>query len=221
MVTPSKRYLNKALSRFSSKHVVPAQFACFTLAVLVGSGVLYRDFDDVSPRRFATFLLGLTTTLLGVKLLTPGGPATAPTDDDDGDEGAGEGEHSGQTTPVDGGAEPPASNAVDLSSPTRGRAAPLPPTLHLPSSPSPSAVPIARTRSPSAPGSRPRLRRLSTASVRGFSAGGLLLSSSLGRTAPSPGLGLGLGVGVGVPAGVEADVAQAVREVDEDELGGG
>jgi magnesium transporter len=45
------RYLNRALAQFDSKQVVPTQFVFFSLAVISGSGVLYRDFDDVDPWR--------------------------------------------------------------------------------------------------------------------------------------------------------------------------
>lgn len=149
------RYLNKALQKYDSKHVVPTQFCFFTVSVLVGSAFLYRDFDDISSRRFVTFLLGLGTILIGVALLTPGRST-------DGEGPAAEGDQRREE--------------VDLTSPTVSRTTtPLLPTIHLPPLASPS-LPLASPQQHSR-----RLRSLSSASVRGLSSGGLLLSSSLGR----------------------------------------
>ncbi|KAG8928369.1 plasma membrane fusion protein prm1, partial [Tulasnella sp. 417] len=64
------RYLNRALMSFDSKIVVPTQFVLFTLAAIVGSAILYRDFDNISFYRFIVFLYGVATTFAGVLILT-------------------------------------------------------------------------------------------------------------------------------------------------------
>lgn len=219
------RYLNRALQRFPSKRVVPAQFACFTLSVLLGSSVLYRDFDDVSPQRFMTFVLGLTTTLVGVALLAPEGGAAeeADTDSEEVADAVGAPAATLTTTGVDGERQTTAGSSADLpvpSSPSpslvlarsidRGRSptsvtgrSPLLTTIRLDSPPPPAASRVspqgrnvgsaglanggggagwmAASATTSQP-QKPRLRRLSTASVRALSAGGILLSSSFGST---------------------------------------
>jgi hypothetical protein len=227
------RYLNRALQRFSSKHVVPAQFACFTLSVLLGSSVLYRDFDDVSPQRFMTFVLGLSTTLVGVALLAPEGGATDEADETDINGGANGKASTTSTAAVEAdddeaqsvqkGAPDSSSTSasgwpapsVDLSSSPprqsssttaatvagRGRSpssaisrrSPLLPTIRLesPSRPPPTqgsragAAALAIAHSSGQQQQKPRLRRSSTASVRALSAGGILLSSSLGTSGGS------------------------------------
>lgn len=40
------KYLNKALQRFDSTAVIPTQFVLFTIAAIIGSAVIYGDFDD-------------------------------------------------------------------------------------------------------------------------------------------------------------------------------
>ncbi|KAG8900075.1 hypothetical protein FRB99_006268 [Tulasnella sp. 403] len=42
------KYLNRALMSFDSKIVVPAQFVLFNLSAIIGSAILYRDFDNIS-----------------------------------------------------------------------------------------------------------------------------------------------------------------------------
>jgi drug/metabolite transporter (DMT)-like permease len=64
------RYLNRALMKFDGKAVIPTQFVMFNLSAIVGSAVLYRDFDNISPHRFLVFLYGCAATFLGVILLT-------------------------------------------------------------------------------------------------------------------------------------------------------
>ncbi|KAI5806460.1 magnesium transporter, partial [Peziza echinospora] len=39
------KYINRALQRFDSTQVIPTQFVLFTLSVIIGSGILYRDFE--------------------------------------------------------------------------------------------------------------------------------------------------------------------------------
>lgn len=68
------RYLNRALQRFDSTQVIPTQFVLFTFSVIVGSAVLYRDFNSATPDRVGKFLGGCALTFLGVYLITSGRP---------------------------------------------------------------------------------------------------------------------------------------------------
>lgn len=68
------RYVNKALQRFDSTQVIPIQFVTFTLCVIIGSAVLYRDFERTSPTRAAKFVGGCLLTFFGVFLITSGRP---------------------------------------------------------------------------------------------------------------------------------------------------
>lgn len=63
-------YLNRALYRFDSREVIPTQFVFFTISAIVGSAVLYRDFENVEPHRFINFIFGCLTTFGGVFILT-------------------------------------------------------------------------------------------------------------------------------------------------------
>lgn len=66
------RYINKALQRFDSTQVIPTQFVLFTLSVIIGSAVLYRDFESYTPARAAKFVGGCLLTFLGVYCITSG-----------------------------------------------------------------------------------------------------------------------------------------------------
>ncbi|KAK3897655.1 magnesium transporter NIPA-domain-containing protein [Staphylotrichum tortipilum] len=74
------RYVNKALQRFDSTQVIPIQFVLFTLSVIIGSAVLYRDFERTSAEQAAKFVGGCSLTFFGVFLITSGRPRQ---DDDD------------------------------------------------------------------------------------------------------------------------------------------
>ncbi|RMZ78991.1 hypothetical protein DV737_g3625, partial [Chaetothyriales sp. CBS 132003] len=72
------RYLNKALQNFNSTQVIPTQFVCFTLSVIIGSAVLYREFESETTSRAIEFIAGCLLTFFGVYLITskhrePGG----------------------------------------------------------------------------------------------------------------------------------------------------
>ena len=69
------RYVNKALQRSDSTVVIPIQFVMFTLCVIIGSAVLYRDFEKTTPRRAAKFIGGCLLTFFGVFLITSGRPS--------------------------------------------------------------------------------------------------------------------------------------------------
>ncbi|KAL1723535.1 magnesium transporter NIPA-domain-containing protein [Schizophyllum commune] len=52
------RYLNRALMRFDSKVVIPMQFVLFNLSAIVGSAILYGDFERAKFHQIVTFLYG-------------------------------------------------------------------------------------------------------------------------------------------------------------------
>ncbi|CAK7203549.1 hypothetical protein SEUCBS139899_006283 [Sporothrix eucalyptigena] len=76
------RYVNKALQRFDSTQVIPIQFVMFTLCVIIGSAVLYRDFERTTAEQAAKFVGGCMLTFFGVFIITSGRP---PVDDDEAD----------------------------------------------------------------------------------------------------------------------------------------
>ena len=66
------KYVNRALQRFDSTRVIPTQFVCFTLGVIIGSAILYRDFESATPASGGKFVAGCVLTFLGVYCLTSG-----------------------------------------------------------------------------------------------------------------------------------------------------
>jgi drug/metabolite transporter (DMT)-like permease len=64
------KYINRALQRFDSTQVIPTQFVLFTISVIVGSAILYRDFEDVSKKRVIKFCAGCSLTFIGVYLIS-------------------------------------------------------------------------------------------------------------------------------------------------------
>ncbi|KAF2238649.1 DUF803-domain-containing protein [Viridothelium virens] len=66
------KYVNRALQRFDSTQVIPTQFVMFTLFVILGSAILYRDFENRSAEDAAKFFGGCALTFLGVWLITSG-----------------------------------------------------------------------------------------------------------------------------------------------------
>lgn len=75
------RYVNKALQRFDSTQVIPIQFVLFTLCVILGSAVLYRDFEKTTAKQAGKFVGGCLLTFFGVFLVTSGREQSE--DDDD------------------------------------------------------------------------------------------------------------------------------------------
>ncbi|CAE6478719.1 unnamed protein product [Rhizoctonia solani] len=74
------RHLNRALHFHESRVVIPTQFVLFNLTAIVGSAILYHDFDKINFHRFLTFFYGCCTTFLGVYLITrPSNPPTPTT----------------------------------------------------------------------------------------------------------------------------------------------
>lgn len=74
------RYLNRALQNFDSTQVIPVQFVLFTLSVIIGSAVLYRDFERTDLNHALKFIFGCLLTFSGVYLITSG---RKQEDDDD------------------------------------------------------------------------------------------------------------------------------------------
>ncbi|KAK6822616.1 hypothetical protein PG995_011928 [Apiospora arundinis] len=66
------RYVNKALQRFDSTQVIPIQFVLFTLSVIIGSAILYRDFERTTLQQGIKFIGGCCLTFFGVFLITSG-----------------------------------------------------------------------------------------------------------------------------------------------------
>ena len=66
------RYVNRALQRFESTQVIPIQFVLFTLCVITGSAVLYRDFERTTTEEALKFIGGCLLTFFGVFLITSG-----------------------------------------------------------------------------------------------------------------------------------------------------
>lgn len=66
------RYVNKALQRFDSTQVIPVQFVMFTLSVIIGSAILYRDFEKTTGDSIRKFIGGCLLTFFGVYLITSG-----------------------------------------------------------------------------------------------------------------------------------------------------
>ncbi|KAF2638948.1 DUF803-domain-containing protein [Massarina eburnea CBS 473.64] len=79
------KYVNRALQRFDATQVIPVQFVLFTLSVILGSAILYRDFERTSGDDAGKFVGGCAMTFLGVWLITSGRPPRESDDDDDRD----------------------------------------------------------------------------------------------------------------------------------------
>lgn len=50
----------------NEQRVIPCQFCTFTISTIIGSAVLYRDFERMQPATITTFILGCLLTFLGV-----------------------------------------------------------------------------------------------------------------------------------------------------------
>lgn len=66
------RYVNRALQCFDSTQVIPTQFVLFTISVIIGSAVLYRDFESTTVAQAVEFVGGCLLTFSGVYLITSG-----------------------------------------------------------------------------------------------------------------------------------------------------
>lgn len=76
------RYVNRALEKFDSTQVIPIQFVSFTLCVIIGSAVLYRDFERTTAERAIKFIGGCGLTFFGVFLITSGRPPAEEDEED-------------------------------------------------------------------------------------------------------------------------------------------
>jgi magnesium transporter len=65
-------YLNRALQDFDATQVIPTQYVLFTLSVIIGSTVLFRDFEAATLDRVGKFVGGCLLTFFGVYLITSG-----------------------------------------------------------------------------------------------------------------------------------------------------
>ncbi|KAH7074640.1 magnesium transporter NIPA-domain-containing protein [Paraphoma chrysanthemicola] len=77
------KYVNRALQHFDATQVIPVQFVLFTLSVILGSAVLYRDFERTSGDDAGKFVGGCAMTFLGVWFITTGRPRRQDDDDED------------------------------------------------------------------------------------------------------------------------------------------
>ncbi len=84
------KYVNRALQRFNSTQVIPIQFVMFTLSVIIGSAVLYRDFEKATPDMVGKFIGGCALTFFGVFLITSGRPSREDGDEEEQSDGEGE-----------------------------------------------------------------------------------------------------------------------------------
>lgn len=82
------KYVNKALQRFDSTQVIPIQFVMFTISVIIGSAILYRDFEKATADSAGKFIGGCLLTFFGVFLITSGRKSR----DDEEEDSDGEGE---------------------------------------------------------------------------------------------------------------------------------
>ncbi|RHZ80590.1 hypothetical protein Glove_134g88 [Diversispora epigaea] len=64
------KFLNKALSQFDSTEVIPTQYVFFTISAIIGSALLYNDFEEMNIRQCCDFLSGCLLTFLGVIFIT-------------------------------------------------------------------------------------------------------------------------------------------------------
>ncbi|GAA6036204.1 hypothetical protein JCM8097_006834 [Rhodosporidiobolus ruineniae] len=135
-------FVNKSLQRFESRVVVPLQYCTFALSTILGSAVLYRDFDNIPFPSLLNFAFGCTVCGAGVYLLTrgPGTSSSPPSTTAGGTAPSLSVPSGGSSAPMD--AASPAAGPPSLASPRGGSAKPLP----FPSSPVLSAqgLPISR-----------------------------------------------------------------------------
>lgn len=79
------KYVNKALQRFDSTQVIPIQFVMFTISVIIGSAILYRDFEKATADSAGKFIGGCLLTFFGVFLITSGRKSQGEEEDSDGE----------------------------------------------------------------------------------------------------------------------------------------
>ncbi|GAM90967.1 hypothetical protein ANO11243_090140 [Dothideomycetidae sp. 11243] len=87
------KYVNRSLQRFNSTQVIPTQFVLFTLSVIIGSAILYRDFERKAAGDAGEFFAGCALTFLGVYCITSGRSRDSGADHDADDSEDEEGIH--------------------------------------------------------------------------------------------------------------------------------
>ncbi|GAA5889119.1 hypothetical protein JCM16303_000106 [Sporobolomyces ruberrimus] len=70
-------FINKSLQRFESRVVIPTQYMTFALSSIVGSAILYRDFEGVTGEKMLNFGFGCVVSAGGVYLLTRDGNSSS------------------------------------------------------------------------------------------------------------------------------------------------
>ncbi|EOD38875.1 hypothetical protein EMIHUDRAFT_454529 [Emiliania huxleyi CCMP1516] len=68
----SAYFLNRAMMIFGNTEVVPVYYCTFTLASIVGGGVVYREFSGMPWQQWLQFLAGVALALGGVLAITSG-----------------------------------------------------------------------------------------------------------------------------------------------------
>ncbi|GAA5978670.1 hypothetical protein JCM11641_002807 [Rhodosporidiobolus odoratus] len=63
-------FVNKSLQRFESRVVIPIQYCTFALSTIIGSAVLYRDFEGIALPSLVNFVFGCVICGAGVYFLT-------------------------------------------------------------------------------------------------------------------------------------------------------
>ncbi|CDU23096.1 uncharacterized protein SPSC_01726 [Sporisorium scitamineum] len=182
-------YLNRALQRFDSREVIPTQFVFFTISAIVGSAILYRDFENMDAHRLINFLFGCLTTFAGVFVLTWRNERSEPQDEEEepGEESLEEAEAEGEETNE---SEPLLSHSWHAES--RGRDSPKPrqrigflePAFE--ERPSPSNALRVPSATKSSPSRRPRSRTNSPHTATARLSGSWDRSSHFSRSANQP-----------------------------------
>jgi hypothetical protein len=80
------KYVNRALQHFNATMVIPTQFVLFTISVILGSAVLYRDFETKKTEDAVKFIAGCALTFSGVWCITSGRGNESDSDDEEDDE---------------------------------------------------------------------------------------------------------------------------------------
>ncbi|RDA92588.1 hypothetical protein CP533_0940 [Ophiocordyceps camponoti-saundersi (nom. inval.)] len=123
------RYVNKALQRFDSTQVIPIQFVLFTLCVILGSAILYRDFEKTTAEQAAKFVGGCLLTFFGVFLITTGRQQQDDDDDDDDDDMDGDGDDDNDDQVLSDAASIEETIGLMQSRPLPAQDGPTPPPL--------------------------------------------------------------------------------------------
>lgn len=63
-------FLNRALQCFDATTVVPIHFALFTMSVIIGSAIIFHEFEDRDLFHTLIFFIGCCLTFVGVWLIT-------------------------------------------------------------------------------------------------------------------------------------------------------